>query len=73
MKTKKPDNRVRFGWCDNIDDEPQTVFEKFPKHLIGQNPQQRKPIPVAVIPMSFGGKAAQARVRRLVKDYWWPQ
>lgn len=64
---KKPyifetDSRPRFGWAKALDDEPQVIYEK----------KRAGTSPVVVIPMPFGDQVAQARVRRLWKNYWWP-
>ena len=65
--------RPRFGWIalrgrGCIDNTPQIIHES-PYTLTDKDIES---IPVAVIPMPFGGRAAQARVRRLCRDYWWP-
>ena len=71
MKKRKPDNLPRFGYCAFLDNDPQIIRETrdgFAKPGIDDD----RIIPVAVIPMPCNNGAARARVRRLVKDYWWP-
>lgn len=61
MKKKKEDNRPRFGWCDDLDNEPQFIFEE------KAEPSER---PVAVIPLPFMSGKRRAIIRKFAKSLW---
>lgn len=63
-KTENPDNRPRFGWCDNLDNEPQKIFEK----------RFRKTTqPVVVIPLPYVSAKVRRKVREFVNGTLWPK
>lgn len=66
MKTKKPDNRPRFGFCQNLDAEPQKITEK----VNGPSLDSVRIFPVAVIPLPGNSRATQKRVRDFVRSLY---
>lgn len=65
MKTKT-DNRPRFGFAQNLDDNPQVVYEK--SGGLGSNP-----IPVVVIPLPYVSAKVRKKVREFVNGTLWPK
>jgi hypothetical protein len=54
------DNRPRFGYCDDLDKDPQIVTEKFKGN-------QRQ---VALIPLPFQSGKLRKQVREFTKRLW---
>lgn len=69
-KPKKFEPTPRFGWCWDLDFEPQKIRED-PRGLFTKE-QINIGDWVVVIPMPYMSNQAKARVRRLIKSYWWP-
>jgi hypothetical protein len=65
MKTKERgyDKRIRFGWCDDLDNDPQRISEK------REDPIQH---PVAVVPMPFMSAKMRAKINKHLKGIVWP-
>ena len=57
MNKQNTDGRVRFGWTDSLDNEPQTIREKKFKGAFA----------VAVLPMPFMSGRRRAIVREFQK------
>ena len=63
----KPDNRPRFGWCGDLDSEPQTVWEK----RFANDALRFKGKPyVAVIPIPKATGHYRKLVREFAKAMW---
>jgi hypothetical protein len=55
------DKRPRFGWCDDLDKQPQKIVEN------------KSPIyshPVVVIPLPFMSPKTKALFREFTKGFW---
>ena len=63
-KTEKTDNRPRFGWCWNLDNEPQNITEK--RVFKAQ-------VPVVVIPLPYASAKVRRKVREFVNGTLWPK
>ncbi len=65
MKRKpKPigyDKRPRFGWCDDLDSDPQKISES--KNWDSSHP-------VAVIPLPFMSPKQRKTIREFAKNHW---
>lgn len=72
--TPKPDNRPRFGWCDDLDNEPNIVREKKRGRLLSSFSMRAASVNqdrhVAVIPLPFSSAKMRAKVRALAKTLW---
>lgn len=63
MKTKKPDNRPRFGYCHDLDSQPQICWET---KIAGGTP-------IVVIPVPFNSTKVRQKVRNFTKEFLWPK
>lgn len=64
MKTKTPpttDTRPRFGWCDDLDLEPQRVRE---------SRRGKDDISVVVIPLPFHSTKLRKKIKEFAKSLW---
>ena len=71
MPTKlKPsiDHRPRFGYVDDIDGNPQRVYEK-KKNM----PSPKSSAMVVVIPLPFGSANLRRKVKEFVNGTLWPK
>ncbi len=59
------DKRIRFGWTDDLDKDPQRIFEN--KGAPGMHVH-----PVAVVPMPFMSSKMRAKIREHLKGIVWP-
>jgi hypothetical protein len=59
------DKRVRFGWTDDFDLEPQLIREMKIKGLAEH--------PVAVIPLPFMSAKIRQKIRNALKGIVWPE
>jgi hypothetical protein len=62
---KKPigyDKRPRFGWADDLDKDPQFIYE-------AQNKKKSRH-PVAVIPLPFMSAKRRRIIREFTEDTW---
>ena len=68
MSKLKPDPRPRFGFCWDLDKEPQIVRERT---LWGDaNFGRKRRTAVAVIPLPFMSSKQKAKVRAFAKTLW---
>lgn len=60
--SKKPDIRPRFGWTEDIDRDPQYVFEN------RIHPEGMKS--VVIIPLPFMSPKIKKQIREFTKTLW---
>lgn len=63
--TPKLDQRPRFGWCANLNNDPQVITEF---KGIGSDDT-----PVAVLPMPICSAKRKAVIRKFVNGTLWPK
>lgn len=56
------DKRIRFGWCDNLDLDPQYIHET----------KQKDMHPVAVVPMPFMSAKMRQKIKECLRGIVWP-
>ena len=62
-KTEKPDSRPRFGWCRDLDYDPQWIYEK----------KSISFYPVAVIPLPCMSAVLRKKIREFTNGTIWPK
>ena len=64
MNKKPTDQRPRFGWCTNLDNEPQHIYEKG---------YQDFRTPVVVIPLPYMSAKMRKKIREFTNGTIWPK
>lgn len=62
------DNRPRYGWCNNLDLDPQIILEKRPP----KSPT-REFRPVVVIPMPYTSDKVRMKIKAFTLGTLWPK
>ena len=55
------DHRVRFGWCDDVDADPQVVAE---------HKQNNEDVYVAMMPLPKNSGRLRAQMRKVSQSLW---